>query len=447
MSDAPRRTAEQEFHTSSNYVAPKGYIPWVIANDYPILPQAASSAYGGPVTDPGRLPPGSDPTPWLQVDFKTEPLKYINLVKEYFLEGNIEADFVPQKNKVRRWYHAAWLHYGEGGREPIRGLTYEGATPPYNLAKGQSDYLGSWANAFFNDRAATVLGGIWKDPNNPQTSNIKFPEGSVVTKALFTTATDDQLPSQKGAPVWQVAISPKPDSPQPRNNYASPVRLIQLDVAVTDSRAPSGWIFGSYWYNGLALDICCIEENEPTRRKWDRLLPIGLQFGNDPELTQAAYEAGERPKESWVNPEAVELLKQLGGKRPFIGWNDRMNGPADGFISACLSCHSVAQIKVPPPAPSPVQPTPVEGPPGHWTPPDDKIAMRWFRNIPNGEPFTAGAISTDFNMQTRGGLNNYFVWRNPQKLAAGLSLTEEENLLAGNPLPVGPRGGPEIKFL
>jgi hypothetical protein len=51
---------------------------------------------------------------------------------------------------MKRWYHAAWLHCGDSGREPIRGLTNELSTPPYSLAKGQSVYLATWANVFFN---------------------------------------------------------------------------------------------------------------------------------------------------------------------------------------------------------------------------------------------------------------------------------------------------------
>jgi len=46
------------------------------------------------------------------------------------------------------------------------------------------------------------------DPNNPQANGIKFPERSVITKALFATAPDDQLPSMKGAPKWYAVSAP-----------------------------------------------------------------------------------------------------------------------------------------------------------------------------------------------------------------------------------------------
>lgn len=55
-------------------------------------------------------------------------------------------------------------------------------------------------------------------------------------------------------------------------------------------------------------------------------------WGNDPQLDQAAVDAGEKPVESWINPRADELRKELGGMRPSWGYNGRLNGPADNFI-------------------------------------------------------------------------------------------------------------------
>ena len=42
-----------------------------------------------------------------------------------------------------------------------------------------------------------------------------------------------------------------------RNTFASDVRLIQLDFAVRDDRAPIGWAFGTFMYNGNSpsLDV------------------------------------------------------------------------------------------------------------------------------------------------------------------------------------------------
>ena len=68
-----------------------------------------------------------------------------------------------------------------------------------------------------------------------------------------------------------------------------------------------------------------------TIQPWDRIIPVGLMWGNDPELTQAKYEGGEKPAESWINPEADRIRKKLGGSRPSWGWNERLNGPGEEF--------------------------------------------------------------------------------------------------------------------
>src|ERR1700730_2824952 len=99
--------AEAQFHTSSVYPVPKGYTAWEIRNDYPIPNlnfqriqsiQKKQKSVGLPI----GLPPGEqDPTPWRDVDFQADPVKYLELVKEYFLEGMIESDFVLKNNTVR----------------------------------------------------------------------------------------------------------------------------------------------------------------------------------------------------------------------------------------------------------------------------------------------------------------------------------------------------------
>lgn len=81
---APKKTAVEEFNTSSNFKLPPGYDAWQIKNDYPRSSDK----------------PPLDSKPWLEVDFKTEPEKYCNLLKRYFFEGNTENNFIVQRNKV-----------------------------------------------------------------------------------------------------------------------------------------------------------------------------------------------------------------------------------------------------------------------------------------------------------------------------------------------------------
>ena len=56
-------------------------------------------------------------------------------------------------------------------------------------------------------------------------------------------------------------------------------------------------------------------------------------WGNDPELTPEAASRGEKPKQSWINPQANELLATLGGQRAQTGWGvgGRLNGPGMSF--------------------------------------------------------------------------------------------------------------------
>jgi hypothetical protein len=74
--------AEKQFNTSSLYHVPDGYTPWSIRNDYP------------------STTPAHDPTPLFGPDPITQSEKYLEAVKTYCLEGMVENDFVPQKNKV-----------------------------------------------------------------------------------------------------------------------------------------------------------------------------------------------------------------------------------------------------------------------------------------------------------------------------------------------------------
>jgi hypothetical protein len=114
--------------------------------------------------------------------------------------------------------------------------------------------------------------------------------------------------------------------------------------------------------------------------RWFNLTPVGLQWGNDPDVTSPGDPDLD---ESWINP-AVPA--------PFAGHaglHGRLNGPVDNPLSACMSCHSTAQVKsdatsfgayksvglVPNAACTPAQ------------------KQQWFRNLPGSEPFgrTTGA--------------------------------------------------------
>ncbi|KAG8852600.1 hypothetical protein FRB96_008599 [Tulasnella sp. 330] len=424
--------AEEQFHTSSIYPKPLnwGGPTWKIRNDYPAPPPGFSPG-GLPSLPLPDFPHTELDAPWLKIDFRKEPEKYGTVIKEYCWEGNREAQFIPQDNHVRAWYHAPWMHASANGREPLKGLTFERPIPPLEFAKSQTHALQNWAIGFYNSPGASLFGYVWDDPNTPNwTQNLRFPEGTCVFKLLLTTASDKQVFTMKDSPSWPAVSSfkivpttamfglsssivdaappfSKVISPQPnptvaptsgakREDHASHIRLIQVDWAVVDSRAPIGWVFGTFMYNGTLKQI---------KDPWDRLTLVGVQWGNDPQLDQTAYDGGKRPVESWINPDAEDLRKELGGKRPSWGYNGRLNGPADNFVSACASCHSVAQWN---PGPM-VQPGKLVK--NKWIPENEKLTMTWFDNVKAGEPFSVrGALSCDYSLQLMIGFENYQTW-------------------------------------
>ncbi len=89
--------------------------------------------------------------PWEKVNFETEPEKYLRTVLEYCFDGNLEENFVPQKNHKRKWYHAPWMCQTPFGREPIHGLTFERPAPSGYLAVTQKRVCQSWAVAMYNE--------------------------------------------------------------------------------------------------------------------------------------------------------------------------------------------------------------------------------------------------------------------------------------------------------
>ncbi|TFK44187.1 hypothetical protein BDQ12DRAFT_593696 [Crucibulum laeve] len=390
-SEEPAPTPDEiQFNTSSIYSVPPGYTAWEIRNDYP-APKPDDVAPEGP-------PIGTLDAPWLNVDPISNPQYYLEIIKTYCFDGMINNDFIPQKNKT-------------------------------------------WAIGFYNSAGASVFGGMWKDPSNPDWStDAKFPVGSLVFKFLLTNADDEELPILKGAPTWDalIAIQPadKTKSPNPKNRdleNPKPLRLLQMDIATRDDRSTTGWMFGTFMYYGRPGQ--CVVSG------YDALIPVGLQWGNDPELTQAAFEAGEKPTQVWINPEATDVRVALHGGRPSWGWNGRLNGPADNFISACASCHSTAQwpanFNMVPPAP--IQKN------GKFVPKDDTQTMKWFTNIPCGTAISEGSVSGDYSLQLLIGYQNFQVWKSKQQPTK----PSDEDKLPGAPitnLPTHPRQGPHFEF-
>ncbi|XP_019619798.1 PREDICTED: uncharacterized protein LOC109466514 [Branchiostoma belcheri] len=391
------------------------------------------SNYHGELFEPTLVFPKKTPPedyrelPFMRVDFRQEPEKYMQAVIDYCFEGNTECDFRVQNNKVRPWYSAPWLATRYFGREPIHGMTMERPAEPGYLATTDKRWIQTWSVGFYNAYGGYTIGRFWKDPGKPTlTENVTFPPGTVAFKLLFTEATERDIPALKGAKVWEAAIA-MPTSPIPptasqqeartllanvlnctdRGPNPYPLRLIQVDVMVRDPRSNIGWLFGSFMYN---KDQPYDTAAHPGEAEWRRLVPVSLQWGNDPDLTPEMYHGfGKRPEESWTSPRVKEL-KLLPKGRPYLGYLDRTNGIVDSFISCCASCHSTSSIPAPKAAPKPPD-----------TPQDTPDTMTWFRNVQAGQPFKDGVLSLDYSLQLRTGVSGFKNWLSDNPEPGGLA--------------------------
>ncbi len=89
-----------------------------------------------------------------------------------------------------------------------------------------------------------------------------------------------------------------------------------------------------------------------------------------------------------------------------LGWNGRLNGPADLNTTSCMSCHIAAQYPavtsliptgaVPDGGPKP----PAQGGTDEW--------MKWFANVRCATSMDPRTYSTDFSFQVAIALQNFF---------------------------------------
>lgn len=322
--------------------------------------------------------------PWLDVDPKTDPRAYMAAVLGYILEGNVEVDWDVGNNAVRPWFHAPWLHFGQRGREPIHGLTMEKTAEPFELHQLQSEEAFNWAVNFFNAPGGSMLGKVWNDRTVPNTENVNFPEGTLSAKMLFTSAIPEAVPYVEGSKIWMAQINRESTDPVK-------MRLLQLDFGIKDKRADSttGWVFGTFLY----------QSDEPGDTVYDRLIPVGLHWGNDPDRTEADFVQNKPLQEGWVNPRVAALVRNL--PRKWLGLYGRMNGPVDNFNSSCLACHSRAMD-----IGEMVDREPPFGADG-----SDVEAMRhYYKNRKSDEAFFDGFRSLDYSLVLSAGIEHYRAW-------------------------------------
>ncbi|CUH80751.1 hypothetical protein [Tropicibacter naphthalenivorans] len=372
---------------------------------------------------PSEMPPfwELDPTDPVQA------LDYLVGVKTYSLTGNAPS-WDPFQNAQANWYHIPWLHSSptayppNGGTEGFRGLIKEAPISQGQIGPNQTDQEGNYsvyAITLVNDIAGYTLGQMWADPTNPdpRTTDARygggFKDGAVFAKLLFTDAAKDgaDIAVLQNPVEWRGYITQNFWTSDKRT--VQPLRLVQMDVAVRDSRAgETKWVMGTFAYNGAADP----KAQDDATRMQNNLIPVGVQWGNDPDNTEPGYITGFPATETRSNPGLKETVifdhPDLNPHLPpqHLGWNGRLNGPVDLSTTSCLSCHINAQypalVSLVPDGAVPDGGTEVPKQAGtdEW--------MFWFQNTPAAMPTTEAAYSTDFSFQVAISLTNFFAARN-----------------------------------
>jgi hypothetical protein len=355
------------------------------------------------------------------IDFQKNPRDYILAVRDYAFEGNL-PDWNPFRNRIRQWYHIPWLHPTttgpnayppNGGTEGFRGLIKEAPLSPGQLGPNQLGKDGGYsvyAITLINDLAGYSMGKMWANPLDPDPKVLDkrwgggFPVGTVFAKLLFTDAPQgvDEIAFLENPLTWKAYITENFWTSATRQ--VTDVHLLQMDIAVRDARAEgpgmTGWVFGTFVYNG--------QLNNPN--KFMNLVPAGLMWGNDPDdrtNTTSPFPV-TRTK---VNPKLKQTVifddKTLPPQH--LGWNGRLNGPADLNTTSCMSCHIAAQYPaltslVPDGAvPDGGAKPPAQGGTDAW--------MQWFQNLECATSMDPRAYSTDFSFQVAIALTNFYAAR------------------------------------
>lgn len=316
----------------------------------------------------------ADPPAW------DDPIwdEYMAKVLEYVKEGQDDnlANAVGFRTTIQtgdgqsedRWYHVPWMAYDEqAGREFIHGTTNERTahvsdligpaqtvdpsnTGAFNLLseecqKKYPNGFETWAVGMYNPWGGWALGQAWPASGEPQIADymgsampagLPFPEGTVVAKLLFTTAPSGESAGDgcfaflDGAPEWTVdrhTVDPTTQNFNVCEREPQTVRLIQMDIAVVDLRSPTRWVYGTFAYDSNVKDATTV---------WDKLVPVGIQWGSDPWTFPAVPQAESLPpRQSVLNDTDIYEHNGCFG---------RLAGPVDNEKSSCISCHASAFV-------------------------------------------------------------------------------------------------------
>ena len=415
----------QQFTNAIVSAVPK--LPF-LTNDGQIPPR---QQYNGPLFELSHdwpmqpLPPISDP-PWSKaigggLITKENAAAYVAALKEYVGPNarKLLLDYQNWDAGKAHWYNEPWLG---SIRESIHG-TYQAGQFQTDVfpGTGLKTTFDTSVLTYYDERAAYSLYKVWKsDALNPdiKTENFQFDDGSVIVKAAMFFSDDpkvqsDWWPVTNGATAWPLYVGvpiPSPGQPPPPPAVLTSY-VMQFDIIVKDSKsAPkTGWVFSTLVYDANAPGDA-----------WDKMVPLGVQWGNDPEAN-SALNPPPTLNENWINPQAPLYATQT------LGWGGRLSGPNDGGRndiqvgnnvlknepdSGCMSCHSPAEWQpVSHKMISFLLPSyPNSNPPPPFKPCNDNSIcspapgsadwFRWFQDRLGTEPFdpNTGSLATDFDM-------------------------------------------------
>lgn len=397
---------------------------------------------------PAELPAGMPPFWGLNPTDPEQAMDYLVGARDYAFDGNLPG-WDPHVNPNANWYHIPWLHSSptayppNGGTEGFRGLIKEAPISAGQIGPNQVDQDGNYsvyAITLVNDIAGYTLGQMWADPLNPDPRATDarygggFKDGAVFAKLLFTDAAKDgaDIAVLQNPVEWHGYTTANFWNSDTRT--VQPLRLVQMDIAVRDSRAgETSWLMGTFAYNGQADPAASDDET----RFYNNLIPVGVQWGNDPENREPGFITAFPATETRVNPDLEEtVIFADAGMNPHLppqhlGWNGRLNGPVDLSTTSCLSCHINAQYPalvslVPDGAvPDGGAEVPAQAGTDEW--------MFWFQNTPAAIPTTPSAFSTDFSFQVAISLTNFFAARD----ANDAGFYADEFLIAPVPIQRG----------
>jgi hypothetical protein len=191
----------------------------------------------------------------------------------------------------------------------------------------------TWSVGFYNPCGAYTLGEVLPPSGEPATykdekgrllaKGMPFAEGTVVVKLLNTTADETAVPYLKGSTNWQANGHKQIDQVtySTCERAVRRVHLVQIDLAVVDLRSPTRWVYSTLGYDG----------NHPGKTVWDRMRPLGVQWGNDHDSFPAVPQAKSRPlRETLLAPMHIP---------EHYGCGKRLAGVVDQPNSSCVSCH------------------------------------------------------------------------------------------------------------